>query len=275
MIYPNINQHSPALRQAVISVLPYFYQYNAEKRYFLFDQLADEQREKVYLALSYRLFNQAAKFENLDVDKKNIINQNLCPLSGLGEDCFFFDEIFTDERPMHSLATLQDYDYYNYNYTIPTNKEDSSGYQHKTEYYGSLSSEWATCINRQGQLTYLNLSTVASDLAKTSHETVYEIVDHYIPTQRLVVLKYGNSTKDSTILDYKIDANGLEGQRDWLINRCLSRISSRQFANAKKLSTYEPQVMFPDRSADNDEGVSDILFMNEHTLAEIRLDHFL
>ncbi len=100
-----------------------------------------------------------------------------------------------------------------------------------------------------------------------------DLIEHYIPHDLVEGPEHGDPEKGGTLWDLKIDANGLEGQLNWLRQRCQRHLLPQQQYHAKAFSSQAPQVIWIDHSSEI-ENAADVLFTSHHALAKIRLDHF-
>lgn len=274
MKYPEIEQHSPELRRAIISVLPHFYAHDAAERHVLYRDLTPEQDERFDAALCQQLFKTTLQHKDLNNTQTNVFNRHVLPLTGLGKDCFYLNEHFTDDKPMNSFNTLYDYDYDDWCFQEEARVRNFPEYQRETHYFGRMYAVWARCLNEQNGLVYLTISTMASHLADHARNTMDDLIEQCIPHELVEGDNHGETTESGMNWDFRIDAKGLEGQLEWLKKRCWKYLPDRQQLQAKSFAEKAPQVYWMDTS-DKDENNADVILTNHHALSAIRLDNFM
>ena len=195
-------------------------------------QLSDSQREVVGLFLLDALFNikrrtkeeSDAAWEQLNNKQKNLYNAHTTLLYGIGENAFYFNELFAEGSSLRDFQTLYDYDLDDFNFQQKARKEEANNkegqpYQIKP-YRLYLPHRWARLID-DGCFYYSTISSLSFYLHSEVEEYINEQIDKLIPHDYREGRHHGKREKGGGMRwDMRIDANGLEGQLEELKGRC-------------------------------------------------------
>lgn len=151
----------------------------------------------------------AAAIDQLSLEEMNLWNETVLPLHGLGEDCFFLNEIFADDESLLDFETVRDYDENNYRFQESVRKEEDPGYAGRP-YRGSLYMAWARLFV-DGRFTYATLSTAAGYLYSGLQDAASELIEQRIPHSYVPGENHGKVQGECWEWDMRLDANGEEG----------------------------------------------------------------
>src|SRR4030095_3956162 len=111
-------QHwSPQLRRAVMRVRPEFFAWPAERQERYGVAVPRKDRARLYHELLAELFGRrvstreaATAADKLTLEEQEVWNETVLPLEGIGEDCFYLNELFRGRKTILDFETLRAFD---------------------------------------------------------------------------------------------------------------------------------------------------------------------
>lgn len=208
----------PPLRRAVMRTRPEFFAWPIERQERYGVAMPEEDRARFEAALFTELFGRAhAARDALSPDEQNLWNETVLPLQGIGEDRFFLNEGFADDKTLLDFETVRDFDEDDYRFQEAARKNDDPGYSGKP-YRGSLYLNWARLFV-DGRFVYATLSMAAGYLYAKLESTASDLIGERIPHRYLPGRNHGKIEGESLQWDMRVDANGEEGILDELKRR--------------------------------------------------------
>ena len=273
-------QKEAALRRAIIGVKPDYYSWPPEVQERYRVTMPDADMFCINQALMKALFDirvdteesMDEAFDAFDDARKVLFTGTLLPLVGVGEDNFVLNEHLGDDTIL-DFPTLYDYDHDFYCFQEDVRKEEIPDYARKP-YRGDLYHRWAR-LQIDGAFHYATLSMAAAYIFSGIDDLGSKRVDELIPHEYVHGKDHGKREGTGTILDQRIDAAGLEGQLQELMERFHRYISARydsltaEFDGESRKAVY----MF-DRSRPDDPHM-DFIFTDKTALQAVRFRHFM
>jgi hypothetical protein len=214
-----------------------------------------------------------AAADELSLDERNVWNEVVLPLHGIGEDCFFLNETFEDEESLLDFETVRDYDEDNYRFQEKVRKEEDPGYAGKP-YRGSLYMNWARLFI-DGRFVYLSLSMAAGYVYADIHDTSSELLKQHIPHRYVPGPNHGKLEGQSYEWDMRLAANGEEGILEELRRRVWEYEADRWEA---LLTSYDGSpvsgVYLLDESDERESG-QHFVFTDKRALSAVRFRSFV
>lgn len=272
---------SPELIRAVIKFVPAYFSWNEKRqeqyrmdipsedafkiRQFLLKELFD-----VFVSNDDELEDAWRKMSNTQCLKINTI---LLPLQGIGEDLFFLNEFFRHQENLLNFKTLYDYDFDDYQFQEDSREKDHEHYE-RQPYRGSLYFTWARLLVN-GAFSYGVLTMVAGNLYSQLEEYGEDYINKLIPHEFKPGKNHGKTEGAGYLLDFQIDAKGLEPQLDELEHRFrkhMGKVHERLMAKFEEKS--EQRVFILDQSEPGDPS-HHFLFTDKEILKRIRFKTFM
>lgn len=273
-------QREAALRRAIIGVKPDYYSWPSEVQERYRVTMPDRDMFLINQALMKALFairvdteeSMDEAFAAFDDAGKVLFTGTLLPLVGVGEDNFVLNEHLGDGTIL-DFPTIYDYDRDFHCFQEGVRAEEIPDYARKP-YRGDLYHRWAR-LQIDGAFHYATLSMAAAYIFSLIDDLGSKRVDELIPHEYVDGEDHGKREGAGTILDRRIDAAGLEGQLQELMERFQRYISARcdtltaEFDEESRKAVY----MF-DRSRPDDPHM-DFIFTDKTALQAVRFRHFM
>jgi hypothetical protein len=199
----------------------------------------------------------AAAADQLPLDEQNRWNETLLPLHGIGEDCFYLNEFFTEGRTILDFDTLGAFDEDDYRFQESARRQHDPSYPGKP-YRGTLYMNWAR-LYLDGRFTYATLSMSAGHLCARVSEVAQAMLQRRVPHRYVPGRNHGRVQGDQWQWDMRVDANGQEG----IVEELQHRISQYERERYDALLTCWDQ-----------EGLSGVYLLDQSETPEIHW-HFI
>ncbi|MDZ7645592.1 MAG: hypothetical protein U5K76_16025 [Woeseiaceae bacterium] len=217
MMNTQLKNWRPQLRRAVMKTRPEFFAWPRDRQERWGVAMPAEDRAHFDEALLAELFHRPfatraeaiAAIDRLSLDELNIWNETVLPLHGIGEDCFYLNEIFADDESILEFETVRDYDENDFRFQENARRKDDPGYTGRP-YRGSLYLTWARLFV-DGRFTYATLSTAAGYLYAGLEDAASEFIEQRIPHRYVPGKSHGKVQGECWQWDMRLDANGEEG----------------------------------------------------------------
>ncbi len=278
-----MTRESPVLRQAIIRVKPAYFSWSQEEQERYRVALPEEDDFRINQHLFRKLFNitiqtdeqLTAAWENLSHPELDIINEHRLPLTGIGDNCFWLNEWFAEEKSLLSFDTLHDYDAEDHAYQQQANKKQSPDYVVQP-YHGSLYYRWARLFMDE-TFTYATLSCAGYYVNSQAESLGQDYLHELIPYERVRGRHHGERDDGKYRWDLRINAYGREAEQEEL----QERFWKYAMARAAELAADWDQrglkgaylVEREDRFAEGPQ--QDFIFTDREALKAIRLRHFM
>ncbi len=223
---------SPELRRAIIKVVPDYFSWDEKRQEQYRVDTPEEDAFKIKQFLLKELFDISVSSDDeaeeawdaMNEAQSSKINGTMLPLDGIGEDCFYLNEFFADQKSLLSFETLYDYDFDDYTFQEESREKEQKDYERKP-YRGSLYLTWARLMI-DGAFSYGVLSMVAGYLYSELDEYGNDYMDTLIPHEFTHGKNHGKSEGRGYLFDLKVDAKGLELHLDELKHRYWKHMSA-------------------------------------------------
>ena len=261
----------PELRRAMMRVRPEFFAWSARKRERYGADLPEEDERRLHQTLIKELFGAKARSwkrdttggKTIPLRELNHWNEAILPLVGVGEDCFFLNEWFGENKTILNFPTLRAYDEDDYYFQEDARKREDLLYASKT-YRGSLYLTWARLFVEQ-KFTYATLSTAAGYIYAQLEDGAADDIEKRIPHRYIPGKNHGKIKGKNFQWDMRAEANGQEDLLEELQRRVFDYTRERydvlltDWDRAKRRGVYcvdmsEPQehnvhFIFSDKEA--------------------------
>jgi len=211
--------------------------------------------------------------DQLSLAEQNLWNETVLPLHGLGEDCFFLNEVFEDRKAKLDFETVRDYDESDYLFQESVRKEEDPGYSGRP-YRGSLYLSWARLFV-DGRFTYATLTMAAGYVYAQLHDAASDLIEQRIPHRYVPGPNHGRVEGECWEWDMRLDADGQEGILKELERRVWRYERDRWDA---LLSDYDDSgvagVYLLDESEDDEAGLH-VVFTDKRALSAVRFRSFM
>jgi hypothetical protein len=273
-------QGEATLQRAIIGVKPDYYSWPPEVQERYRVTMPDGDMFRINQALMKALFgirvdteeSMDEAFDAFDDARKVLFTGALLPLVGIGENNFFLNEHLGDETIL-DFATVYDYDHDYYCFQEDVRKEETPSYTRKP-YRGDLYHRWAR-LQIDGAFHYATLSMAAAYIFSGIDDVGSKRIDELIPHEYVHGEDHGKREGIGTILDRRIDAAGLEGQLQELMERFHLYISARYEGLAVEFDGESRKAVYMfDRSRPDDPHM-DFIFTDKTALQAVRFHHFI
>lgn len=206
----------PTLCRALMRTRPEFFAWPVERQEHYRVALPPEDRACFEQALLEELFGRVvatpAEAETaaarLEPDERNLWNEVVLPLHGVGEDCFLLNEILAYEKTILDFETVRDFDENDYRFQEEIRREEEPDYSGRP-YRGSLYLNWARLFV-DGRFAYATLSMAAGYLRARLESAASELIEQRIPHRYVPGRNHGKVEGESWEWDMRLDANGEE-----------------------------------------------------------------
>lgn len=225
MSKPSLDLWRPELRRAMMKVRPEYFAWPIERQERYGVAMPEADRAHLDAALLAELFGYrfagmeeaAAAADHLSIAERNVWNQAVLPLEGIGENCFYLNEYFAEGETILDFDTVQDFDEDDYRFQEEARKKDDPGYTGKP-YRGSLYLNWAR-LSVDGRFTYANLSMAAGYIYAKLENAAHELLEECIPHRYVPGRNHGKVEGGQWQWDLRVEANGQEGVLEELQRR--------------------------------------------------------
>ncbi|MCD6586001.1 MAG: hypothetical protein J7K96_09605 [Desulfobacteraceae bacterium] len=222
---------SPELKKAIIKFVPDYFSWDKKRQEQYRVDTPDEDAFKIRQFLLSELFDISVSDDDeaeeawraMNVVQCLKINAILLPITGIGEDFFYLNEVFCSQKSRLSFETLYDYDIDDYKFQEDSRKKEQKDYE-KKPYRGSLYLTWARLMI-DDSFSYGVLSMVAGYLYCQLDEYGNDYMEKLIPHEFTHGKNHGKAEGPGYLFDLKIDAKGLESQLDELKHHFWKHIS--------------------------------------------------
>ena len=227
------SRSSPVLRRAIMRVRPEYFGWSQNEREHYAVHCPDDDDFRIDSILLKELFGIAptsreetkAAFDELNETQLNLFNETVLPFTGVGEDNFFLNEFFGEDKSILNFETVYDYDHADHEFQEGVRQKETPSYVARP-YRGVLYLGWARLFLDE-VFTYANLSMVAGYLYARTDEVASEIMGGLIPHQYVHGKNHGMRSGNGFEWDMRVDAGGKEGlldelrhlQNDYLMKR--------------------------------------------------------
>lgn len=215
----------------------------------------------------------AAAVDRLPLDERNLWNESVLPLHGIGEDCFFLNEVFADDETLLDFETVRDYDENDYRFQENARKEDDPGYSGRP-YRGSLYLNWARLFV-DGRFTYATLSTAAGYLYARLEDAACELIEQRIPHRYVPGRNHGKVEEECWEWDLRLDANGEEGILEELRRRVWRYELDRWEALLTAYDASDGSGVYLLDESEDDETRMHFVFTDKRALSAVHFRSFL
>lgn len=272
---------SPALRKAIIKFVPGYFSWDKKRQEQYHIDTPEEDFFKIRQFLLKELFDISAAnddeleeaLEAMSDAQCSKLNATLLPIKGIGEDFFYLNEFFCDEKSLLSFETLYDYDFDDYKFQEESRKEDNKDYE-KKPYRGSLYLTWARLMI-DDSFSYGVLSMVASYLYCELDEYGNDYMEKLIPYKFTHGKNHGKAENQGYLLDFKIDANGLESQLDELKHRFWNHLGELYERLKDEFDKDSKQRVYILNQSEVDDPSHHFLFTDKEILKRIHFKTFM
>lgn len=272
---------SPELRRAIIKVIPGYFSWDEKRQEQYRVDIPEEDSFKIKQFLLKELFEISVSnndemgevWRRMNEVQCSEINGILLPLQGIGEDFFYLNEYFDDQKSLLSFDTLYDYDFDDYQFQEDSREKDQDNYDRKP-YRGSLYFTWARLMIN-GSFSYGVLTMVAGYLYSQLDEYGSEYIEKLIPHEFKHGKNHGEAQGSGYLLDFKIDAMGLEPQLDELKHRFWKHMSEVYEGLMDEFDKKSEQRVFILNKSTVDDPSLHFLFTDKEILKRIHFRTFL
>lgn len=215
----------PELNQAIIRHLPDYFTWDQDRQEQYRVNMPEEDNFKVKQFLLKVFFDiTVSDGDQMDEAKGDLtdaqstkFNAALLPLQGIGENLFWLNEHFADQKTILSFETLYDYDFDDHQFQQEIKERDINGYQRKS-YKGSFYLTWARLMIKE-RFHYATLTMASGYVYCELDEYGQDYIKELIPYEYVEGNNHGAPKKNGYLWDYKSDAGGLEPQLEELKHR--------------------------------------------------------
>lgn len=214
-------------------------------------------------------------------------NKHTIFLRGIGKNHFFLNESL-EKGDMLKFQTLYDYDYDNFKFqekaTYDWTKEENDRKGIDTpefilpEYRIRTYANWARCIwneNNQDNFYYLILNSLASHIYMEVEEKAFELIDSLIPNNYYEGKNHGKKTKNGSIFNLEVNANGMERQLDELKDRTYKFLKNIFDESKKEIDNKKYNCVWVKTNTDVDiDPTKHIIFSDTEVIKNIRFRNF-
>jgi hypothetical protein len=211
--------------------------------------------------------------DRLALDEQNLWNEVVLPLLGIGEDCFFLNEVLAYDKTILDFETVRDFDENDYRFQEEARRKDDPGYSGRP-YRGSLYLSWARLF-ADGRFVYATLSMAAGYLHAGLESAASELIEQRIPHRYVPGRNHGRVEGESWQWNMRLDANGEEG----ILEELQRRVWRYELGRWEALLTgYDGSdgsgVYLIDESEQPETGLH-FVFTDKRALAAVRFRSFL
>lgn len=216
----------PELRQAIIKANSDYFSWDKAHQERYGQDITDAEYKIIKGHLYKTLFGITLNDDTEDQctpEQTFIFNQAILPLAGIGDNCFFLNEM--GSKGALDFDTWYDYDFDDHEFQESSKAGDQESYTIRP-YKGTTYSRWARMLI-DGKFYYVTLLTKAGFLFNALSDVEYDYINELIPYRFVEGKNHGKKEKGGSLWDMRRDAYGLEAQLDELETRLRDYLSSR------------------------------------------------
>ena len=268
-IYPR-NPMRPELRQAIIKANSDYFSWD-KARQEKYGQDIPEAEYKIIKGHLYKtLFGITLKNDDAEdqctPEQTFLFNQAILPLAGMGDNCFFLNEM--GSKGALDFETWYDYDFDDHEFQESSNAGVQEGYTIRP-YKGRTYPRWARMLI-DDKFYYVTLLTEAGFLCNALSEVEHDYINELIPYDFVEGKNHGKKEKGGSLWDMRRDANGLEAQLDELETRLWDYQRSRHdYLVDQCFNEQHKAVYFVDVSGDELDPCMTIIASDPSVMKEI------
>ncbi|MCP4626618.1 MAG: hypothetical protein GY850_24400 [bacterium] len=272
---------SPELKKAIIKIVPDYFSWNQKRQEQYRVDTPEEDAFKIRQFLLRELFDISVSNEDeveeawraMNEAQCSKINATLLPIQGIGEDFFYLNETFSNQKNLLSFETLYDYDFDDYGFQEGSRLREQKDYK-KKPYRGSLYLTWARLMI-DDSFSYGVLSMVAGYLYCQLDEFGNDYIEKLIPHKFMYGKNHGKAEGLGYLFDPKIDAKGLESQLDELKHRFFKHISEVHERLMDEFDKKSKQCVFILNQSQEGDPIHHFLFTDREILKRIHFKTFM
>ncbi len=278
-----MTRESPALRQSIIRVKPAYFSWSQEEQERYRVALPKEDDFRINQYLFQKLFNMTIKtdeqltaaWENLSHPELDIINEHRLPLTGIGDNYFWLNEGFAEEKSLLSFNTLHDYDAEDHEYQQQANKKQWPDYVVQA-YHGSLYYRWARLFI-DDEFTYATLSCAGYYVNSQAENFGLDYLHELIPFEHVRGRHHGEQDDGKYRWDFRINAYGREAEQEELQERYWKYAVTRAAELAADWDQRGLKIAYLVEREDSFAGdmQQDFIFSDREALKAVRFRHFI
>lgn len=259
----DFDRFPPPLRQALMSVEPAFFGWDASRQ----DRYRRDMPDAALGQLEQKLGAGDGSGDghgSPGFDAINKINAMKLRLFGIGADCFWLNEHGSGWYDMDTIADLSQ-DHY---------QADPEREENKLPFMGQFYPSWCRYLHH-GQLVYATITAfhhyVGDELARL-HD---DLIDQLIPHRFVKGPKHGKKVDGGYLWNMQCDANGLEGQLDELRARSWNVQNALYLRALGDCDARSSGQVFRVITSDGSEAMTSWIFDGLEAMRGVRLTHFL
>lgn len=208
---------TPALRRVVMKVAPEYFSWGEEERERFSVSLTEDVRQQLDDALTVELFGAARtqrkgrrrrNSDTLTLAEQNVFNAAILPFTGIGEDCFYLNDLLPEGQTLLDFGTLREFDENDHRHQQMLRKEEDPAWLVKP-YRGALYLAWARFFMDE-VFTYGTLSMAAGYLYSRIDEASFDLIQTRIPYRYVDGARHGKVDGNGRQWDQRVDAGGQE-----------------------------------------------------------------
>jgi hypothetical protein len=273
-------QKEAALRRAIIRVKPEYYSWSTEAQERYRVTMPEEDLFRINRALLQALFgirvnteeSMKAAIDDFDDARQVLLTETMLLILGIGVDSFYLNE-YTGDKTILDFPTLYDYDHDDHCFQEQAWKEEDPEYVVKP-YRGRLYYRWAR-LQIDGAFHYAFLCMAAGHIFSLINELGAARISELIPYSYVDGKDHGKREGSGTVFDQRIDAAGLEGQLQELMDRFNRYVSRRHDSLALEFDQESRKVVYIFDKSRPDDPHMDFIFTSKTALQAVRFRHFM
>lgn len=208
----------------------------------------------------------------LDLESLNRINEAILPITGIGDDCIWFNEHMGDHTIL-DFPTLYDYDLHDHEFQEEARKQEFPDYEIQP-HRGALHARWIRLFV-EGRFSYGVLYCAAGYIFSEVENFSSELIEDLIPHKLERGKNHGKREGKGFLFDFKTNAHGKEQQLDELRHRYWAYQKERYIQLQKDWDEAAScQAVILDTSRSDDPETTFIL-SDKTALKQIRMLHFM
>lgn len=200
-------------------------------------------------------------------------NQIVLPLHGIGEDHFYLNEWFAEDKSILDFDTVRAFDEDDYRFQEQVRKAEDPSYVGKS-YRGSLYLNWARLFV-DDRFTYATLSMAAGYIYAQLSEAGHELLDARIPHRHVPGKHHGKAEGEHLRWDMRVDAGGQEGVLEALQLRVWDYEQARYDALRTEWGSPSRRGVYLLDESRPPEANLHVVFADKEALAAVRFRSFL
>ncbi len=275
------SKQEAAIRRAIISVVPDYFSWSVEEQERYRATMPEDDHLRIRQVLLKILFgiktisreDVEAALDCFTNEQYLLLNSAMLPLTGIGEDCLFLNEIMAVNTSLLDFETVYDYDYADHCFQESMRQKDDPADIAKP-YRGTLYYRWAR-LHINGAFHYANLCLLAGYVNSKLEEFGFDKINEMIPHQYVDGKNHGKREGKGTIFDMRIDAGGLEAQLDELKERYYRYLFSRCEVILDDFDVKAPKRVYQVDVSRGVEPQMDFIFTDKTALQAVRFRQFM